>query len=106
LQLVRTVSTHWFAKTQSFKKASYTGSPFLFCFEVKMKKTVSKVPDLSEEKFSVRQAAKRLGVSEKTLYRFVSENRIRHFRVGSRITFSASHLRDFLQSCEVNEIST
>jgi len=55
-------------------------------------------PNLLSEK----QAAKRLGIARITLLRAREAGRIRFFRIGTRVLYSAGHLTDFLNACERN----
>src|SRR5689334_21924300 len=59
-------------------------------------------PNLLSEK----QAAKRLGIARITLLRAREAGRIRFFRIGTRVLYSAEHLTDFLNSCERNRART
>ena len=55
-------------------------------------------PNLLSEK----QAAKRLGIARITLLRAREAGRIRFFRIGTRVLYSAEHLTEFLNACERN----
>lgn len=58
-----------------------------------------------DRKFNRREAAKYCGVAVITIDRALANKLIGHFRVGTRVIFSLSHLDDFLKSCE-RHIST
>ncbi len=49
----------------------------------------------------VKQAAKRLGISQSKLYQLASERKIAHYRVGGKIVFAESDLDAYLDSCRV-----
>lgn len=49
----------------------------------------------------VKEAAKRLGVSQSKLYQLVSKRKIAHYRVGGKIVFSESDLDDYLMNCRI-----
>lgn len=55
-------------------------------------------PNLLSEK----QAASRLGIARITLLRAREAGRIRFFRIGTRVLYSAEHLTEFLNNCERN----
>jgi len=55
-------------------------------------------PNLLSEK----QAAERLGVARITLLRAREAGRIRFFRIGTRVLYSAEQLTEFLNACERN----
>ena len=48
--------------------------------------------------FSVREGAKRLGVSGSVMYELVHSGEIEHLRVGRRILISKSAMEDFIKS--------
>lgn len=51
--------------------------------------------------FSVREAAKKLGISRSKLYELVERREVSYFRVGGKILFEESDLRAFLDTCRV-----
>ena len=51
--------------------------------------------------FSVKEAAKRLGISQSKLYQLVSLRQIAHYRVGGKIVFADADLVAYLDSCRV-----
>jgi len=51
--------------------------------------------------FSVKEAAKRLGISQSKLYQLVSLRQIAHYRVGGKIVFGEADLVAYLDSCRV-----
>ena len=51
--------------------------------------------------FSVKEAAKRLGISQSKLYQLVSVRKIAHYRVGGKIVFAEADLTAYLNSCRV-----
>lgn len=53
-----------------------------------------------EPKFSRKEAAQRLGVSEITLFRWTKARRIGFYRLGARVVYGAHHLRAFLDAAE------
>jgi excisionase family DNA binding protein len=53
-----------------------------------------------EKKYSRREAAARLGVSEITLFRWTKAGRIGFYRLGARVIYGAQHLRAFLDTVE------
>jgi excisionase family DNA binding protein len=54
----------------------------------------------NEDCLSEAQAAVSLGVSRITLLRARRRGYIRHYRIGRRVTYAPSHLREFRQSVE------
>jgi excisionase family DNA binding protein len=50
---------------------------------------------------TVKEAAKRLGISQSKLYQLVSERKIAHYRVGGKIVFAEADLDAYLESCRV-----
>jgi len=64
--------------------------------------TTQNYPNLLSEK----QAAKRLGIARITLLRAREAGRIRFFRIGTRVLYSAEHLTEFLNNCERNSRRT
>lgn len=59
--------------------------------------------DTSEHKeglMSEVEAARRCGVSRITLLRMRSAGKISFYRIGARVLFSESHIRDFLNRAE------
>src|SRR6185503_8835238 len=55
---------------------------------------------------SEKQAAKRLGIARITLLRAREAGRIRFFRIGTRVLYSAEHLTEFVNNCERNSRGT
>ena len=51
--------------------------------------------------FSVKEAAKKLGISQSKLYQLVSLRLIAHYRVGGKIVFADADLAAYLESCRV-----
>jgi excisionase family DNA binding protein len=51
--------------------------------------------------FSVKEAAKRLGISQSKLYQLVSVRKIAHYRVGGKIVFAEADLTSYLEQCRV-----
>jgi excisionase family DNA binding protein len=49
---------------------------------------------------SEQEAAQRCGVSRITLLRMRKAGRIRFYRIGTRVLFSQSHIKEFLSSVE------
>ena len=49
---------------------------------------------------NIREAAEVLGVSVATIYRWVSDGRLDHYRLGGRILFSPDHLDNALRNAE------
>ena len=64
--------------------------------------TTQSYPNLLSEK----QAAKRLGIARITLLRAREAERIRFFRIGTRVLYCADHLTEFLNNCERNRRRT
>jgi len=54
----------------------------------------------TEKRFTEKEAAKILGISQMTLIRRRNEGAIRFYRVGSRILYGERHLEEFLAKCE------
>lgn len=50
---------------------------------------------------SVRDAAKRLGVSISKLYQLAAAKKIGHYRIGGKILFSPQDVESFLTGCRV-----
>ena len=46
----------------------------------------------------IDEAAQELGISPKTLYKWVSQRRIRYVKVGSKLRFLPSHLEEFIST--------
>ena len=44
------------------------------------------------------EAAQELGISPKTLYKWVSQRRIGHVKIGSKLRFLPSHLEEFIST--------
>ena len=44
------------------------------------------------------EAAEELGISPKTLYKWVSQRRIRYVKIGSKLRFRPSHLEEFIST--------
>lgn len=51
--------------------------------------------------FSVKEAAKRLGISQSKLYQLVSLRKIAHYRVGGKIVFAEADLAAYLDGCRI-----
>ena len=49
----------------------------------------------------VKEAAKRLGISQSKLYQLASLRKIAHYRVGGKIVFAEADLTAYLDSCRV-----
>lgn len=60
--------------------------------------STQRYPNLLSEK----EAAKQLGIARITLLRAREAGRIRFFRIGTRVLYSAEHLTEFLSNCERN----
>jgi excisionase family DNA binding protein len=58
--------------------------------------------ETNEKLMSEREAARRLNLSRITLLRQRQKGNLSHFRVGTKILYSAHQLADFLQRCEHN----
>jgi excisionase family DNA binding protein len=52
--------------------------------------------------FSKKQAAEKLGISEKTLSRKVIEGTITFYKIGRRILFDQNSLDEFIAKCRRN----
>ena len=50
---------------------------------------------------SVKEAAKRMGVSASKLYQLASERKVAHFRIGGKIVFLESDLEAYLLACRI-----
>ncbi len=50
---------------------------------------------------STADAAKRLGVTPRTLYRFIDEGQIPAYRFGRVIRLKANEVDDFIESCRI-----
>lgn len=50
--------------------------------------------------FNEREAAQRIGVSRITLLRARKRGEIGYYRIGSRVVYSESHIREFLAEAE------
>lgn len=50
---------------------------------------------------TVKEAAKRIGISASKLYQLAAAGRIGHYRVGGKIIFSDADVDAFLASCRV-----
>jgi excisionase family DNA binding protein len=57
--------------------------------------------DRSVMTLSEREAAEQLGVSQSTIYRLRSTNRLGYYRIGERVRFAPKHLEEYLKSIEV-----
>jgi excisionase family DNA binding protein len=51
--------------------------------------------------FTVKQAAKEIGVSASKLYELAQRRKIGHYRVERKILFSHEQLQDYLESCRI-----
>lgn len=52
------------------------------------------------KRFSAKEAAPKVGLCERTLLKYAREQRISHFCVGGRISFSAEQLENFIRESE------
>lgn len=50
---------------------------------------------------STNEAATRLGVTTRTLYRFIDEGRLPAYRMGRVIRIKASDVDDFIEACRI-----
>ena len=60
---------------------------------------------MSEERLSVTQAIKVLGLGRLTIYKLCQERKIRHYRLGEkrgRIMFDPKDLDAYLESCAID----
>lgn len=53
---------------------------------------------------SIKQAAEYMGLSTKTLYRFVLERRLGHYKIGSRILIRQEDVEEFLGQCRIEKV--
>lgn len=56
---------------------------------------------LFEPRYTYREAAPIIGVSEITLRRWVMQGRIPHLKIGYNVRFTESMLQEYLDSCIV-----
>lgn len=54
---------------------------------------------------TVREAAKRLGVSSSKMYQLASARRIAFYRIDGKIVFAEADVEAFLQSCRVGAVA-
>lgn len=52
---------------------------------------------------TIREAAKRLGISRSKLYGMTSRREIAFYRVGGKILFTEEQLKEFLDACLVHK---
>ena len=50
---------------------------------------------------TVREAAKRIGISASKLYQLLAAKRISHYRIGGKIVLSEADVEHFLETCRV-----
>ena len=55
-------------------------------------------PIIPNQTYSIPEAAKALGVSVPSIWRWLSDGRIPHARLGRRVIFLGSHLLEYLES--------
>ncbi len=56
-------------------------------------------------KLSLKEVSKYLGVSDKTVYRMVSNREIPHYKIGRKLVFDTKDLDQFLASCRVEAVT-
>ncbi|MBK8304718.1 MAG: helix-turn-helix domain-containing protein [Chloracidobacterium sp.] len=59
-----------------------------------------------EKRFTEKEAAEIIGISQMTLIRKRNSRAIAFYRIGNRILYGESHLNAFLKSCEQSNLST
>jgi excisionase family DNA binding protein len=62
---------------------------------------LNEAPEPEQDTLTVREAAQRLGCSERSLYDLVRHGRIGHYRVGRSIRFRPDDLADYQQDSRV-----
>jgi excisionase family DNA binding protein len=60
-------------------------------------------PIVPNQTYSIREAAAVLGVSVPSIWRWLSDGRISHARLGRRVVFLGSHLLDYLESRTIDK---
>jgi excisionase family DNA binding protein len=58
--------------------------------------------EVSQRLVDLREAAAHLGVSTRTLWRWLPKHSIRHLRIGKTIRFRVTDLREFVEARLVN----
>jgi len=59
-------------------------------------------PDQPSTLHSIPAVAKRLGVSEKSVRRYIERGELRAYRIGGQIRIGEEDLQNFLRSCRMN----
>lgn len=54
---------------------------------------------------TIKEAARRIGVSASKLYQLVAARRIGHYRIGGKIVFGEEDVAQFLSNCHVGAAS-
>lgn len=64
----------------------------------------AKEPRRSRGMLSVKAAAEYLSVSPKMVYRLVTERKLAHYKVGSRVLFKEQDLEKYLAGCRIGSV--
>jgi excisionase family DNA binding protein len=60
---------------------------------------------LDNKMITEKEACDLLNVSRTTLWRFRKAGKVRFYKVGSKLGYSAEQLREFLKSCEQGDLA-
>lgn len=60
---------------------------------------------ITEPKYSIGELAKALRVSTITVRRWISQGKIKHYRLGTKILIAESHIQEFLDSIETRGLT-
>lgn len=55
-----------------------------------------------EALLNIQEVASYLNISTSTLYRWVHQKKIKHYKIGSRVLFSQEFLNEFINNNKVN----
>lgn len=63
---------------------------------------VKKVESMSEEIYTKKEFAERIGISVRTLERFIEQGKVLPVKIGSLVRFREHHITDFLNECDLS----